>query len=129
MTAGTTGAVIVHLTCHVEATTGSLSVNGKINLCPNLESIGANPASAVVGNGIALSAGGDDPDRGPSPLAYRWTVGSGALDDASSPRPTFTCLLPGLVTIVVAVSDGDPSPDCAASGSVQVNCGDPVPGR
>lgn len=129
VTAGATAAVTVHLTCHVAAPTGSLAVNGNINVCPNLESVGANPAEVVVGQGIALAVGADDPDRGPSPLAYHWTVGSGALDAAASPSPTFTCLRPGPVTITVAVSDGDPSPDCAVSGSVQINCGDPSAGR
>jgi hypothetical protein len=120
--AGLTSAVTVHLTCRQAPVNGSVSFKGNLNLCPNLQGVGANLAEVTVGNGIALSVGADDPDSGPSPLAYHWTVSSGALDDAASPRPTFTCLSPGTVTITVAVSDGDPEPDCAPSGSVRITC-------
>jgi hypothetical protein len=42
VTAGVTGAVTVHLTCRQAPTTGSVSVNGTLNICPNLEGIGAS---------------------------------------------------------------------------------------
>jgi hypothetical protein len=117
-----TTAVSVHLTCHGDSRTGSVLVNGTLNICPTIGGITATPAEVIVGNTIALAASASDPDNGPSPLSYHWTVSSGSLDDPSAASPTFTCLYPGTVTITAAVSDGDPAPDCADSTSVQVNC-------
>lgn len=122
VTAHATTAVTVHLTCHEQPRTGTAIINGTVNVCPTLTALSANPGEVIVGEPVALSASAVDSDAGPSPLAYHWTVSSGALSDASSPNPTFTCLYPGQVTVTAAVSDGDADPTCADSGSVQIIC-------
>jgi hypothetical protein len=112
----------VHLTCHQTSGKGSVQVNGTLNVCPVADGISANPAEAVTGGTIALSLSASDADHGPAPLSYAWTTSSGSLDNASLAAPTFTCTVPGPVTIAVSVSDGDLAPDCAASASITVMC-------
>jgi hypothetical protein len=122
VTARAVTAVTVHLTCHETPRTGSVAVDGTINVCPAIDGVSANPGEVVVGYPVALAVAASDADRGPSALAYHWTVSSGALDDAASPSPTFTCLDPGPATITVAVSDGDPLAACADSATLAVTC-------
>jgi Calcineurin-like phosphoesterase len=117
-----TTAVMIHLTCHEAPLTGSVLVNGTVNVCPTLTSVGASPAEVVVGEPVALAAAAVDRDAAPAALSYHWTVSSGALDDASVASPTFTCLFAGPVTVTVAVSDGDPSPGCADSLKLSLTC-------
>ena len=65
--AGQTVAVTVPLTCHEAPRTGSVMVSGKLNLCPTIDGIGANPAEVQVGGTIALSALAHDSDAGAEP--------------------------------------------------------------
>ncbi len=122
VTAGTVTAVSVGLDCHQPAKTGSIAVNGTINVCPNLDALSASPAEVAVGSSLSLSAVADNPDNGPSPLAYSWTASSGTLTGANTASPSFKCLTTGPATVSVTVSDGDPQASCAAQGSVQVTC-------
>jgi phospholipase C len=122
VTANSTTAVALTLDCHQAAKTGSISVTGTINLCPNITAISANPGEVLVGSSIALSGAAVDPDNGPAPLSYSWSASSGKLTGATTASPSFECLTTGTVTISVTVSDGDPQASCAAQGSVQVSC-------
>ena len=112
----------VHLACHQTPVQGSVQVNGTLNVCPIAGGIGAEPAEVVTGSTVLLSASAFDADNGPSPLTYSWTASSGVLSDATLATPTFTCTVPGTVTIAVTVSDGDAAPGCADSTSVTVTC-------
>ena len=122
VTAGAVTAVSVVLDCHQPANTGSVSVNGTVNVCPNLQGISASPAEVAVGSSLSLSATAVDPDNGPSPLTYSWTTSSGTLTGANTASPSLECLTTGPATVSVTVSDGDPLASCAAQGSVQVTC-------
>src|SRR5262249_5422104 len=68
VTAGQTANVQVPLSCHEAPRTGSVSVNGTLNLCPTVDGISANPAEANVGATIALTAVAHDSDAGPQAL-------------------------------------------------------------
>ncbi len=122
VTAGTVTKVNLTLDCHQPAKTGSIAVNGTINVCPNLEALSASPAEVAVGASLSLSAAADDPDSGPSALSYNWTASSGTLTGANTSSPSFQCLTTGTATISVTVSDGDALASCAAQGSLQVTC-------
>jgi phospholipase C len=122
VTANSTTAVALTLDCRQAAKTGSISVTGTINLCPNITAISANPGEVLVGSSIALSGAAVDPDSGPAPLSYSWSASSGKLTGASTASPSFECLTTGAATISLTVSDGDPQASCAAQGSVQVTC-------
>jgi phospholipase C len=117
-----TAAVAVHLACHQSPTTGSVSVNGTVNVCPVADGISANPAEVLVGYKIALSGLAHDSDHGPSPLAYHWTATSGTLSDASAVSPSFTCTAAGPATVTMAVSDGDTTAGCGDQLSLTLTC-------
>jgi hypothetical protein len=122
VTAHSTTAVSVHVSCHQPGNTGSVLVNGSINVCPIADGVSANPADIAVGFPVALAVTAHDSDNGPSPLAYQWTAPSGSFSDATSASPTFTCNKPGPVTVTVTVSDGDTAPGCADTASAVVTC-------
>jgi phospholipase C len=117
-----TTMVSVHLTCHQAANTGSVSVNGTINVCPVADGVSALPASVAVGASVSLVATAHDVDNGPSPLSYHWTASSGSFSNPASASPSFTCLSTGPATVTVTVSDGDTAPGCTDQASVTVTC-------
>jgi len=128
VTAHGTTPVDVKLTCHQAPRTGSVALNGTLNVCPVLDAVSASPSEVMVGSSIALSASGHDSDSGPAALAYAWSASSGTFSDAGSATPSFTCTSAGVVTVTVGASDGDPSLACADSSSVQITCSIPGAG-
>jgi hypothetical protein len=117
VTAGATTTVTVHLSCHEAPSTGSVLVNGTINLCPTIDSVSSDPPK---GNTIAISSAASDPDSGPQPLSYIWTTSSGTLSSATAQNPTLTCTAPGTASLTLTVSDGDPA--CNTSFNLQQIC-------
>jgi uncharacterized protein YjiK len=114
-----TTAVTVHLACNGAPHTGSVLVNGTLNVCATTDGITASPSEVVVGASIALIAVAHDSDGGPSPLAYHWTVMGGAtLSAANVQNPTLTCTAGGTVTVTLTVTDGD----CGDSSSATLTC-------
>jgi hypothetical protein len=122
VTAHSTTTVSVALDCHQPAKTGSVALNGMLNICPVADGISANPADVAVGFPVALAIAAHDSDNGPSPLAYAWTATSGSFSDPTSASPTFVCNTPGPVTLTASVSDGDSTPGCTDTLSVVVTC-------
>jgi hypothetical protein len=122
VTAHATTTVNVHLDCHTAARTGSVAVNGTINLCPVADGISANPSDIAVGFPASVAITAHDADNGPSPLSFLWTAASGTFGSATSAATTFTCTMPGPVTLTATVSDGDTAPGCADSLSLVVTC-------
>ena len=117
-----TTPVAIAFLCHEAPRTGSVLVNGALNVCPSLDAVSANPAEAFVGTAIALSASAHDADAGPSVLGYRWSESSGSLSDPNSPAPIFTCLVPGSALVSVSASDGDLLASCADLRTITVQC-------
>jgi hypothetical protein len=120
-----TTALTVHLACHEAPRTGSLNVDGSLNVCPVIDGVSASPIEVLVGSTIALGVTAHDSDGLPSPLAYSWTAspsGVGTLGGGNTAAPTFTCTAGGTVTLTVGVSDGDPAPGCADTMSTTVTC-------
>jgi hypothetical protein len=121
-----TTPVAVHLTCQQASQRGSVSVKGTLNICPVIDSVAASPEDMSVGDTTTLSVAAHDDDGAPEALLYQWTASAGAFEDSTVEQATFTCVTPGLITITVLASDGDPAPSCAAYGSVKVNCSEPA---
>ena len=117
-----TTSAVVPMTCLEKPRTGTVLVDGKLNICPTIDGISANPAEVQVGGTIALSAEAHDSDAGPSPLSFGWTTSGGTLSSATAKSPTFTCTTPGTVTLHLSVGDGDPAASCADASTVQVTC-------
>jgi hypothetical protein len=118
VTAQATTSVTVHLLCREPPTTGSVLVNGTLNLCPVVDGLSASPAEVLVGGSIALAGTAHDTDGAPAALTYHWTASAGTLSDASAQNPTFVCAAAGSVTLTLAASDGD----CSDSASTTVTC-------
>jgi hypothetical protein len=115
--AGATTSVSVTIDCHTPSKTGSVVVNGTLNVCPSIDSVSASPPT---GNVIAISISAEDPDSGPQPLSYSWTATSGTLSSATAQNPTLTCAVAGAASLTLTVSDGDPG--CNATFNLQVTC-------
>jgi hypothetical protein len=122
VTAQTIAMVTVNLECHESPRTGSVGVTGKLNICPVVDGVSANPADVAVGFPVALAIAAHDSDSGPLPLAYSWTATSGSFSNPTSATPTFVCSQPGPVTLTATASDGDPAPGCASTMSFVVTC-------
>jgi hypothetical protein len=120
--AGQTASVSVPLTCHQAPRTGSISVNGTVNVCPQIDSLDATPTEVLVGGSVSLAAATHDADNGPSPLGARWTSTSGVFTDATSLDTRFSCTAAGTATLTLTVSDGDTSTGCPATNSITVTC-------
>ena len=114
--------VAVSLLCHQAARTGSVSINGAINVCPTLDGINAAPVEVAVGASVTLNAIAHDTDAGPSALSYNWSAATGTLSNAQSASPSFTCTSAGAAKLTVTVSDGDAAAGCADSGSLTITC-------
>ncbi len=114
--------VAVHMICQQAPRTGSVLVNGTLNVCPLIDGAGASPSEVLVGSSIGLSAQAHDADNGPSPLTYHWTASSGTFTDASALDTRFTCTAPGAAMLTLSVSDGDPSASCPDTTTITVNC-------
>jgi 5'-nucleotidase len=121
-----TTPVTVHLLCHGQAHTGSVLVNGTLNVCPQIDGLSASPNEVLLGGSMALSASAHDGDAAPAPLTYQWTASAGTLAAPTAASTSFTCTVAGPVTIGLTVSDGDPAPSCADSGTFTVTCTPPV---
>jgi uncharacterized protein YjiK len=113
-----TTAVSVHLTCNEQPHTGSVLVNGTLNICPVVDGISASPANVFVGSSVALTAAAHDSDSGPAAIAYHWTTTGGTLSAADVQNPSLACTAPGVVTVSVTVTDSD----CAGTSSLTVTC-------
>ena len=129
VTAHVTTAVSVHLLCHQAARTGSVLVNGSLNVCPQIDGVSASPDEVIVGASIGLSAAAHDTDHAPSALGCRWTASTGVVTDASAASTRFTCTTAGPATLTLTVSDGDANATCADSSTVTVNCTSPMAGN
>ncbi len=123
ITTGVTTPIILPLTCKQPKRNGSVSVNGRLNVCARVEDPSASPGEVVVGGSIAVDVGEiSDPDQGPAALTGEWTAtpAIGVFGDRTAPSTTFRCARSGAVALKFTASDGDPG--CESSGKVTVVC-------
>jgi len=118
VTAGATTSTQVRLQCKTPGKTGSVMVNGVLNICPVIDSLSVAPAETTVGHAVSLTATGNDADKLPSALSYSWSSSSGTLSGANSATAALTCSAVGKVTVTLTVSDGD----CSDSLTQTVTC-------
>ena len=107
VTAGKTTAVTVHLKGTVSTGTGSVSVNGTLNVAPVINELTATPVDVYVDGKVSLSAVAKDPDAAPSALTYYWSSTGGVIDNPLSPTATLTSTTPGTFTVQLTVFDGE----------------------
>ncbi len=118
VTAGATTSAQVHLLCKAPPKNGSVTINGTLNVCPNVDALSVEPADTSVGHAITLTASGSDVDQAPSALSFTWTSTGGTLSGADTANATLTCTVAGQITVTLVVSDGD----CRDTASQVVNC-------
>lgn len=102
-----TTSVTVNLQCRIAGRTGSVAINGSLNVCPTIDSLAALPQTLVVGETSRLSALASDVDHAPQTLAYAWHATLGTLSNENVANPTFTAREPGNATLTLTASDGD----------------------
>lgn len=105
--AGAVAQVSVSLVCRLPRQTGSVIIDGVLNVCPLIDDFSIAPASAIVGASIALSGNASDVDMAPSGLTYAWTSTRGTLFQGATPNAGLTCTEPGTAIVTLTVSDGD----------------------
>jgi hypothetical protein len=117
--AGQTTTAPIQLECRVPSTTGSVTVNGSVNVCPKVDGISLEPAQTTVGHTVLATSFASDLDQGPSPLSYVWSTSSGSVTpSADSTAATVLCTVPGPLTLTLTVSDGD----CTDTASQVITC-------
>jgi hypothetical protein len=82
------------------------------NLAPVISSVTAVPSTISDSQTSQLQVVANDPDSGPSPLSYNWTVlpGQGGVSDSTIANPVYTppdVASAQAFTLTVEVSDGD----------------------
>ena len=124
LTAHAVTMVTVTFDCtHQPAVTGSVAVNGQLNVCPVADGISASPADVAVGFPTALAIAAHDADNGPRAARVRL---DGAVRLLQRPYLGDSHLRlqharPGH-SHGEAVSDGDSTPGCADTLSAIVTC-------
>src|SRR5678816_2143618 len=107
VTAKMTTALMITIQCREPAKNGNVQIDGRVNVCPVVDGMGANPGEVMVGFSSALSATAHDSDARPAALTYAWVATSGMLAGATTPNPALTCTTVGTSTVTLTVSDGD----------------------
>ena len=122
VTAHQTTSVTVNVSCKEKAKTGSVLVNGAVNICPVADGIMASPSSLAIGGSVVVTGAAHDSDAAPSALSYQWAASSGTLSSTSAASPTFTCTAAGTATLTLTVSDGDTSARCSDTLTTDIQC-------
>ncbi len=126
--ANATIPVAIVLTCHAKRQNGSIAINGTVDVCPGIDSIGASPSEAAVGNDITVTAVATPDETAIGfPLAYTWTGATSSAGGAA----TFHCSAGGSFPITVRVANGDPAcdpTDPSANATINVSCTTGSPG-
>jgi hypothetical protein len=110
ITAGQTTALVLMLRCGAPPPPPAAGNTGNTgNMCPVIMAIRAIPSEAPLGTDVVLKVDVTDADEGPQRLRYTWSADSGAFTDAASARAGFQCTVPGIATVSLITSDGDPA--------------------
>ena len=120
-------AVSVVLTCHPNNGAGSVTVNGKVSVCPGIDAVVAAPSEAYIGNDIRLTATASPDDRANGfPLTYAW---AGVTSSDTAGNAVFHCVNPGNFDLSLSVGNGNPAcattqPADTVKTTVTVTCTD-----
>jgi cysteine-rich repeat protein len=117
--AGETTGVSIVLQCRLPngtpVTTGSIEINGTLNVCPQVTAAAADPASTESSSALTSSATDLDGDM----LTSAWSATSGSFADPSAANTSYTCASSGEQTLTVTVDDGR---GCTHAKTVTVTC-------
>jgi hypothetical protein len=119
--AGMSTEVDLILHCTGSEQFGGVRVNGKLNVCAELEKVVVAPLQ--VASGYALSVEADASDEEGDEVEYRWTATGGSFDDENAPQTVFICGDADQEQITVEVSD-DEFDYCIDGWTIDVTCVD-----
>jgi hypothetical protein len=100
---------------------GGVRVNGKLNVCAELEKVIVAPLQ--IASGYALSVEADASDEESDEIEYRWTATGGSFDDPNASQTVFICGDADQEQITVEVSD-DGFEYCIDGWTINVTCVD-----
>jgi len=119
--AGVSTDVMVVLHCKGAEQFGGVRVNGKLNICAELDKVVVAPLQTA--SGYALEVGSLGSDEEGDEVQYRWSATGGAFDDPSAAETIFNCGEAAEEELTIEVSDDDFT-YCVDSWTVPVNCVD-----
>jgi hypothetical protein len=119
--AGVSAEVDVILNCKGSAQFGGVRVNGKLNVCAELEKVVVAPLQTGSGFALDISAIGSDVEG--DEFEYSWTATAGSFEDSSAAQTIYTCETTSPEAITIEVSD-DGFEYCIDGWTVPVNCVD-----
>ncbi|MGD8825542.1 MAG: hypothetical protein PVI24_11210, partial [Myxococcales bacterium] len=119
--AGISTDVEVMLNCKGSEQFGGVRVNGKLNICSELDKVIVAPLQTSSGYALSVQAAASDEEG--DAIAYSWTATGGSFDDASAQATVFVCGDANAEEITVEVSD-DQFEYCVDGWTVAVNCVD-----
>jgi hypothetical protein len=118
---GVSTEVDVLLHCKGSERFGGVRVNGKLNICAELDKVAVAPLQTASGYALDVSAAGSD-EEGDS-VEYSWTATGGSFDDASAAQTIFVCGEAEEEQITIEVSD-DGFEYCMDGRTIDVRCVD-----
>ena len=118
---GVSTEVDVMLNCKGSERFGGVRVNGKLNICAELEKVIVAPLQTSSGYALEVQASASD-EEGDS-VEYSWTATGGSFDDADAAETVFTCGEADEEQITIEISDDD-FVYCIDGWTIDVNCVD-----
>jgi hypothetical protein len=119
--AGVSTEVDLMLHCKGSERFGGVRVNGKLNICAEIEKTIVAPLQ--IASGYALSVEAEASDSESDAIEYRWSATGGSFDDASAPQTVFICGEADQEQITIEVSD-DAFEYCIDAWTINVTCVD-----
>jgi hypothetical protein len=83
---------------------GTLNVVGQAYNCASWSAVTALPSESNVGSPIAITSLANGAN--PAGLTYAWSAPSGTFSAPAAANTSFTCTVPGVVTLTLVVGDG-----------------------
>jgi hypothetical protein len=117
--AGVINEVDLMLRCKGAEEFGGVRINGKLNVCAEIQKVVVKPLQTSNGYGLSVEAEASDTEG--DPVEYSWTATGGSFDDPDAMKTVFVCGEPGLEVVTIEVSDDD-FKHCIDDWNVNVNC-------
>ena len=116
---GAVTPVTVMLNCKDVERFGGVRVNGKLNICAELDRVIVAPLQIATGYALEVEANAGDEDD--DDVEYLWTSTGGSFDDSEAEATVFVCGEADEEEITIEVSDDD-FEYCVDSWTIAVNC-------
>src|SRR5678816_2003676 len=88
VTAKMTTALMITIQCREPAKNGNVQIDGRVNVCPVVDGMGANPGEVMVGLSSGLIVSAHYTDNQPVPLTAPWQPPSCILASVTTATPT-----------------------------------------